>query len=64
MLTWGDPVMALLAGQASDGWLGLPEYPVSINNCYLGRLVPATPALGTMSVGRKQLQVLVTDDTL
>lgn len=61
---WGDPVMALVAEQASDGWLGLPESPISINNFYLGRPVPATPALGTMSTGRKQLQVLVTADTL
>lgn len=60
---WGDPVMALVAEQASDGWLGLPEYPISINNFYLGRLVPATPVLGTMSMGRKQLQVLVAGDT-
>lgn len=45
--------MALLAEQASDGWLGLPGYPISINNYYLGRLMPATPRAGNNVHGQE-----------
>lgn len=43
--------------------LAFPVLPISLNNCSLVRPMPAAPALGTMSLGRKELQVLVTAGT-